>query len=160
MSLIEKYSDLPECTPIYKQCKESDCESCGELACPVNVGKVSYVAVEPLMRRFVKLKEETSMYPKLFYCPFKYKECERCTDESCGVWHGMVANDPVMFGLLTAKWQLFWLDCQELLLPEKKAELYRQDVIFRIAINSLEKWKEEYVLEEKLKEYGLDFSVI
>ena len=61
MSLLEKYSDLPECIPIYKQCKESDCESCGELACPVNAGKVSYVAVEPLMRRFVKLKEETSI---------------------------------------------------------------------------------------------------
>ena len=153
MSILNKHNNLPEYTPVYKQCNKMECEACTELACPVNTGKVTYEDVEPLMRRFRELKNESCMSAG---SPCFLEDCNYCPNVFCGVWSGL-APVQVMPELLEAKWQLFWLDCKAVLLPEMKAENSRADVILRNVIQMLEKWRQEGVLEEKLKEYGFDF---
>ena len=82
------YSSIVEFTPIYKQCSKSDCVACVELACRVNQGKVPYDKVEPLMKRFLELKEESRISKN---SPCHFGECDECPDVSCGVWHGLAA---------------------------------------------------------------------
>lgn len=148
------YSGLVEFTPIYKQCDKDECLACTELACRVNQGKVPYEKVEPLMKRFMELKEESRISKN---SPCHFGECDECPDVSCGVWHGL-APEPVMPENLEARWQLFWLDCRDLLFPELKMETKRSDVILKNAIHLLEKWKQEGVLEENLKRRGFEFN--
>ena len=106
------YSSLVEFAPIYRQCTKEDCLSCVELACRVNQGKVPYEKVEPLMKRFVELKEESRISKN---SPCHFGECDECPNVSCGVWHGL-APEPVMPEVLKNRWELFWSECKALLL--------------------------------------------
>ena len=149
------YSSVVEFTPIYKQCKKEDCLECVELACRVNQGKVPYEKVEPLIKRFSDLKEESRISKN---SPCHYGECEKCPDVSCGIWHGL-APEPVMPELLAAKWQEFWQECKGVLMPEDSS-VNRSDILLQKAVQMLESWKREGILEEKLKSYGFDFLQI
>ena len=106
------YSSQIEFAPIYRQCNKENCLSCVELAYRVNQGKVPYEKVEPLMKRFMELKEESRISKN---SPCHFGECDECPNVSCGVWHGL-APEPVMPELLKSKWELFWSDCEALLL--------------------------------------------